>query len=493
MEKILTKFKDADWPMKRDVSPPEWMSIDEESKKTTNQAESIDTSENENDTIETSSQLSESIASMNENEIVTSPSKNSLVNEATAPFNDSEILETKNMDVVEAHHGNNEQIAAEVTLNKEDEKQTTEESTKLSENVVASSNISAKTDDTSFPSYKGIIEIEDIAPSIFTTIQTLFKVMNHPQKTAKMCELCLDCIASLASNGYISGQVGGSCNQYSSNFRNEKEDEESKVQEKVVESQVSKKSTEEEIHEEKDEKISFFQFIVENITKCSESSADNVQIAMSKALLAMTISSKCGIHEAEMLTVVRSVFHVYLVSKSENSKSIAKATLIDMLRSIFSRLETYSSVCKSNDTMDKSDKASNHRVPVTEDSVNSDFVSQFHKDGFLLFRALCKLSAKSLPGEDSASSFSNTPKILQPFSTTVDPLAMQSKVLSLQLILFIFEQCGDAFRKGEKFIYAVQHYLCVSLLKNCTSSHKKVAYHSLKLFLALVSTLFPQS
>mmetsp|Transcript_2992 Transcript_2992/g.4104 ORF Transcript_2992/g.4104 Transcript_2992/m.4104 type:complete len:1856 (-) Transcript_2992:123-5690(-) len=127
--------------------------------------------------------------------------------------------------------------------------------------------------------------------------------------------------------------------------------------------------------------------------------------------------------------------------------------------------------------------------PTTESY--SAFASQFHTDGYLLFRALCKLSAKTLPGEDGTSNPStHTPnKLLQPFSVTppaVDPLALKSKTLSLELILAVFEHCGDAFRTGEKFIYAVQNYLCVSLLKNCMSQHTTVAFLSLKIFLLLV-------
>jgi brefeldin A-inhibited guanine nucleotide-exchange protein len=97
---------------------------------------------------------------------------------------------------------------------------------------------------------------------------------------------------------------------------------------------------------------------------------------------------------------------------------------------------------------------------------------------------LCKLSAKTLPEEDPKS------KLTIPFTitTVVDHLALNSKVLSLELILAVFENCGEAFRHCDKFIYAAQNYLCVSLLKNCMSVHTDVAYLSLKLFIVLVSS-----
>lgn len=45
---------------------------------------------------------------------------------------------------------------------------------------------------------------------------------------------------------------------------------------------------------------------------------------------------------------------------------------------------------------------------------------------------------------------------------------------------------GPAFRTGDKFIYAIRSYLCVSLLSNCTSHITQVAGLSLQLFVVLV-------
>lgn len=45
---------------------------------------------------------------------------------------------------------------------------------------------------------------------------------------------------------------------------------------------------------------------------------------------------------------------------------------------------------------------------------------------------------------------------------------------------------GPAFRTGDKFIYVIRSYLCVSLLSNCTSHITQVAGLSLQLFVVLV-------
>lgn len=115
----------------------------------------------------------------------------------------------------------------------------------------------------------------------------------------------------------------------------------------------------------------------------------------------------------------------------------------------------------------------NHEVNPTVSITSMAFPSIMHKDAFLIFRALCKLSMKGLHETDESSSLS-------------DPIALQNKILSLELILHILQSSGPAFRTGEKFIYAVRSYLCVSLLGNCTSQVAPVVGLSLQIFVALM-------
>lgn len=96
-----------------------------------------------------------------------------------------------------------------------------------------------------------------------------------------------------------------------------------------------------------------------------------------------------------------------------------------------------------------------------------DFPSILHKDCFLLFRSLCKLSMKGLPGDPAHQ---------------IDTVAVQSKILSLELILSILENSGASFRTGDKFIYLIRTYLCQSLLKNCISNITQVVDMSLRIF-----------
>lgn len=99
------------------------------------------------------------------------------------------------------------------------------------------------------------------------------------------------------------------------------------------------------------------------------------------------------------------------------------------------------------------------------------FPSILHKDAFLLFRSLCKISMKALPDDPNQ---------------VIDPIALQSKILSLELILSILEASGPSFRSGDKFIYAIRQYLCMSLIKNCTSNITQVVNLSLRIFVVLI-------
>jgi brefeldin A-inhibited guanine nucleotide-exchange protein len=65
------------------------------------------------------------------------------------------------------------------------------------------------------------------------------------------------------------------------------------------------------------------------------------------------------------------------------------------------------------------------------------------------------------------------------------PVQFESKTLSLELLLSVMEHSGPAFRTVDKFIVAVTNYLCVSVLKNCTSANTVVVGLSLRIFVLL--------
>lgn len=81
----------------------------------------------------------------------------------------------------------------------------------------------------------------------------------------------------------------------------------------------------------------------------------------------------------------------------------------------------------------------------------------FHKDAFLVFRALCKLSINTSPE-----------------LAILDSTAVRGKVLALELVKILLENSGPVFSSSDKFLGAIRQFLCLSLLKNCASSIPQV-------------------
>jgi hypothetical protein len=351
--------------------------------------------------------------------------------------------------------------------------------------------------------------MEPMHPAVIATLHALCTVISSESKTLKMAETALECISILTNGRYVSGIAGGRVKL--------------EVQRKMIDPVIAKQQLGQQYapgHDGRDGGLSFLGYVVESITRASDVSSETVQGAMAKALLAIMTCPKCGVHEAAMLQAVRSTFHVYLVGKSPSGKELARRTLVDMLKCVFMRMEAYDIVSKGKNSSsglveDVKKEATISQSTSGEDSVRTAttaatnmtieetdtastsvgiFASQYHTDSYLLFRALCKLSSKTLPGDEHVSMVTTPISAVGSsmggsfFSSTpiVDPLALNSKILSLELLLVVFEHCGDAFVNGEKFVYAVQSYLCVSLLKNCMSNQTVVAHLSLKIFLLLV-------
>jgi len=190
-----------------------------------------------------------------------------------------------------------------------------------------------------------------------------------------------------------------------------------------------------------------------------------------------------------------------------------------MVAGVFNRMERYSTdavVVGEAVTIGPSPDTTTNTTDI------ATFPSLNHKDAFLLFRSLCKLSMKPLP--DSLNDMESLPRPPLSFSPTpaddstafnldkhsntssnnnnnnnnnIHALpatissgspALESKVLALELLLSILENASPAseFVTSERFAFAIRHYLCVSLLKNCMSNNTRVVSLSLRLFVPIM-------
>lgn len=93
-----------------------------------------------------------------------------------------------------------------------------------------------------------------------------------------------------------------------------------------------------------------------------------------------------------------------------------------------------------------------------------------HKDAFLAFRALCKLSIRT---SDSMGAS--------------DMAVLRGKVLALELLKILLENSGLVFRSSDKFTAAIKQYLCLSLLKNASSPAPAAQALSTSIFYTLLT------
>lgn len=254
--------------------------------------------------------------------------------------------------------------------------------------------------------------------------------------------------------------------------------------------------------------------------------------------------SVCGVHESNLMTAVRICYNIYLISGEQNRK-MAKQTLSHMLSLLFTRLHNATArgtlgdlTVGDDDDAPPSATSLNHSrqnsiggftdpsslaaaIPATsplsgshvtsadeegledgplgaigEDpgagtpskpptpppvshpaangasSVKRDPNDEYaYKDCFQTFRGLCKLSMKKVP----------------PNITNLDSIEVRSKILSLELLLSVFENSAYSFAGNSRFVNnAIKKHLIMSLLMNGSSSISLVFRAVMAIFVDLV-------
>ncbi|VDN58317.1 unnamed protein product [Dracunculus medinensis] len=221
--------------------------------------------------------------------------------------------------------------------------------------------------------------------------------------------------------------------------------------------------------------------IVEAI--CSPFSGPNtdegVQLQILKAILAAILAPTCEVHEGTLLLAVRTCFNIYLASRSPINQSTAKASLTQVINTVFGNLlKSESNYILSVENITPHPRVLNVGALATDSTdMLYDDVSVAHlafrnvreKDAFLLFRALCRLSTKSLPERPDPNH------------------ELRSKELSLEMLLLIVQNCSTFSHNSQPFVLALRHYLCVSLSRNGVSPVVSIFEKSLAIFVQLVN------
>jgi brefeldin A-inhibited guanine nucleotide-exchange protein len=263
------------------------------------------------------------------------------------------------------------------------------------------------------------------------------------------------------------------------------------------------------------EEVQLIELIIDTICSCNDFADDGVQLQVIKALLTTITSEHCEVNEGSLLRAVRSCYNIHLVSHSIVNRTTAKATLTQVLSNVFQKMENSEAESlkqKSEDgnvedngaaaeaavaiqpptelTLEGADELAQTMTNDIDDTATDegaggdgdDWPSIDHKNAWLLFRALCKLSMKDSLNRNGTKDQSQNNQAEMPM-TVYDPIAVQSKVLSLELLLWVLKDSGPCFRSNLRFVHSVRSYLCVSLLRNCTSAVPEVVGLSLQVFI----------
>jgi len=273
-----------------------------------------------------------------------------------------------------------------------------------------------------------------------------------------------------------------------------------------------------------DEYLPIINLLAESIL-VADVTLERSELAAMKFLLSAGCRVKPGedalLRGTHLLQTIRILYHIYLTTDSEANRTTARAALQQLVTSIFARLvrtQVALSAMGSPMCVPPSPALDNH---LTENGGASIFPSENHRDAFLVLRSICKLSMRNMPSDDmhshvglqtsgsnamwdgerdgaesNESSISMSSEAARPkeqphlVGTSAIHPAMESKVLALELLHYVLENVKFTrefvVQSGPQFHSAIRNYLCVSLLKNCTSDNSRVVHLSLRMFALLV-------
>lgn len=240
---------------------------------------------------------------------------------------------------------------------------------------------------------------------------------------------------------------------------------------------VDKSPVDDNLEAKSSERRTLMDLVIETVAKCAEEYDDGVHIQVTISfqcclilsqvigvLLSAVTSQNCEVHEASLLLAVRSCFHIHLITKNSINKTTAKAALTQILSIVFFKMESFDARAKMETEAALASLQKDKRYPRIRSlfilhstdlivpcghamypqvygslgykpsggsatpfagfnsnaaTIGHVFPSILHKDAFLIFRALCKLSMKKSTSENGS---------------TIDPIALQNKFVCFSFL-----------------------------------------------------------
>ena len=295
-------------------------------------------------------------------------------------------------------------------------------------------------------------EVEDdpltrmvVHDAVGEALEAYIMTISHPlmarSSSKSACEEALGCIEQLVVREYIGGRAGGL------------DDPTASGSQAIREQRGGTGDEASPMHR-----------LLEALHDCSNSvlKMPEIHTHISRCIRAILTSPRCGIHESSMLFGVRVTFHSFLVTSNDSCKKAAKEALLDIVEYYLQRLEL--------------------------DIARGPY-SLWYTDCFHLMRSLIKLSSKEIEGIDETTTTvpdQNASFFRSSSTSTADMVALNNKILSLELQRRVIECAGPGFCNGDRFIQLMQSQNgSIALFKNCMSPCTEVAYISQQVFLIM--------
>lgn len=246
-----------------------------------------------------------------------------------------------------------------------------------------------------------------------------------------------------------------------------------------------------------------------------EGSSEQIEIQVVRALVAAVLNDSLPAHGSALLKAIRQIYNIFILSLSPMNQGVAQASLTQIVNVVFDKVEKVTAKgtpLKSVSSIDihaheqsqdpqpqppleptdeplklenlKSLNDEEERL-VDQSGDSGDETELIIKDGFLLFRAMCKLSVKSLEND----------------SLDMRSHSVRSKLISLHIIHSIIKEHIDVFlsntimirstssKDDTVFVDAVRQYLCLIISRNAASAISPVFETTLEIFWLIMSNL----
>ena len=283
--------------------------------------------------------------------------------------------------------------------------------------------------------------------------------------------------------------------------------------------------------------------IVDAICGAADVRDEALELQVLKSVLTATSSSTFEVHDRALLRAVRTCYNIYLSSKSEVNQNTAKATLTQMLTTVFHRLER-DDPHASAPTIVVADLLRPIGSSTDVDSVTSmsnavqSFMNKVATDmnsvGSLSYFADPDTAVKSdaLEREITDGEFDHDTAPITPVKTATQALEdvsspitksclgngtsdleldaflvfrslcklakkpgselngaalVRSKIIALQLLKIIIENAGRAFSSSPRFANVMREYLCDAIVSNSTPNVSEAYQLSCSIFLTLLT------